>query len=203
MSKPDTTLDPKILISAKKEFLEKGYLNASLKSICKDAGVTTGAIYNRYSGKEDLYNYIISLTLDEMSKFEESIMSRNEKLIKNNNIKGIWESPESYYKKWIDFIYDNFDGIKILLCCSDGTKYSNFLNDFVDKNTDECINFVKKAQDMGIKASVVDRDVLHLLLTAYWSTLFECVKHDYSKTKAIKLSKKISEFFNWKIIFDF
>ena len=33
----------RLLESAKKEFLEKGYLQASLRNICKNAGVTTGA----------------------------------------------------------------------------------------------------------------------------------------------------------------
>lgn len=32
----------KLLESAKKEFLEKGYMHASLRNICKNAGVTTG-----------------------------------------------------------------------------------------------------------------------------------------------------------------
>ena len=31
-----------LLASAKKEFMEKGYTQASLRNICKNAGVTTG-----------------------------------------------------------------------------------------------------------------------------------------------------------------
>ena len=49
MSKPDKTLDPKILDAAKKEFLEKGYEKASTNAICKSAGVTWGALQKRYS----------------------------------------------------------------------------------------------------------------------------------------------------------
>ena len=30
---------------AMKEFLEKGYMKASLRNICREAGVTTGALY--------------------------------------------------------------------------------------------------------------------------------------------------------------
>ena len=42
MSKPDKSIDPKILEAAKKEFLEKGYEKASTNVICKNAGVTWG-----------------------------------------------------------------------------------------------------------------------------------------------------------------
>ena len=45
----------RLLESAKKEFLEKGYLQASLRNICKNAGVTTGALYFFFEGKEALF----------------------------------------------------------------------------------------------------------------------------------------------------
>ncbi len=35
----------KLLQSARAEFLAKGYQGASLRSICKASGVTTGALY--------------------------------------------------------------------------------------------------------------------------------------------------------------
>ena len=54
MSKPDRSIDPLILESARKEFLEKGFEKASLKEICAGAQVTTGALYKRYSGKENI-----------------------------------------------------------------------------------------------------------------------------------------------------
>ena len=51
MAVRDTSIDPRLLESARKHFREKGFLGAQLSDICKDAGVTTGAIYNRYKGK--------------------------------------------------------------------------------------------------------------------------------------------------------
>ena len=41
----------KLLECAKKEFLAKGYMKASLRNICKDAGVTTGALYFFFKDK--------------------------------------------------------------------------------------------------------------------------------------------------------
>ncbi len=48
-----TPLIPRILESARNEFLANGFEKASLKAICEGAGVTTGALYKRYKGKED------------------------------------------------------------------------------------------------------------------------------------------------------
>ena len=55
MSKSDASIDPRILDSARREFLARGFEGASLQSICADAGVTTGALYKRYKGKADLF----------------------------------------------------------------------------------------------------------------------------------------------------
>ena len=51
MSLPDRSIDPKILDCAKAEFLEKGFADASLRSICSKAGVTTGALYSAFQEK--------------------------------------------------------------------------------------------------------------------------------------------------------
>ena len=54
MAVADRSIDPRILESARTEFLASGFEKASLKTICEGAGVTTGALYKRYKGKEEL-----------------------------------------------------------------------------------------------------------------------------------------------------
>ncbi|MBQ3889774.1 MAG: TetR/AcrR family transcriptional regulator, partial [Lachnospiraceae bacterium] len=54
----------KLIECAKKEFLEKGYTKASLRSICADAGVTTGALYFFFENKEDLFAAIVDPPLN-------------------------------------------------------------------------------------------------------------------------------------------
>ena len=44
-------LAEKILEAAKAEFLEKGYRQASVRSIAASVGVTTGALYRYYANK--------------------------------------------------------------------------------------------------------------------------------------------------------
>ena len=58
MSVRDTSIDPRLLSSARDEFMRHGFLKADLKTICDNAGVTTGAVYKRYNGKEELFGYV-------------------------------------------------------------------------------------------------------------------------------------------------
>lgn len=49
-----------LLESAKHEFARFGYQKASLRTICANAGVTTGALYFFFKNKEDLFRVVIS-----------------------------------------------------------------------------------------------------------------------------------------------
>lgn len=55
MAVADHSIDPRILKSARGEFVKHGFEKSSLKAICDGAGVTTGALYKRYKGKEELF----------------------------------------------------------------------------------------------------------------------------------------------------
>lgn len=79
MKQEEQSTQDKILSSAKQEFQEKGFLNASLRNIVKNAGVTTGAFYGYYDSKEALFAalveehaaYILALfnrTIDDFEK---------------------------------------------------------------------------------------------------------------------------------------
>ena len=59
MTKPIEGVSEKILACAKEEFLEKGYSEASLRTIAAKADTTTGSIYSRFRDKEGLFGAIV------------------------------------------------------------------------------------------------------------------------------------------------
>ena len=56
----------KLLESAMAEFSENGYMKASLRKICADAGVTTGALYFFFKNKNDLFKAIVDIAAEEL-----------------------------------------------------------------------------------------------------------------------------------------
>ena len=65
----DNETRQKLIDSAKKEFFENGFAKASLRKICTNAGVTTGALYFFFKNKDDLFSAIVApplLKLKEM-----------------------------------------------------------------------------------------------------------------------------------------
>lgn len=57
----------KIIEAAKKEFLEKGYEDASMRNIAASAGITVGNIYRYFENKEELSKVILGETNDDIT----------------------------------------------------------------------------------------------------------------------------------------
>lgn len=64
-----------IINSAKEEFLEKGYKNASMRNIAKKANMTVGNLYRYFPSKEDINRMIVGDTLKEINDIVRSITS--------------------------------------------------------------------------------------------------------------------------------
>ena len=55
----DDEIKVKIAEVEKREFLELGYVDASMRNISAKAGLTTGSLYNKFTYKTQLFKYII------------------------------------------------------------------------------------------------------------------------------------------------
>lgn len=203
MSLPDRSIDPKILKCAKDEFMSKGYADASLRTICQNAGVTTGALYKRYSGKEALFEALVASTLQEIEAYVSRIESYDYEQLNKNQMQAVWDMSAETLKNVVEFFYEHYDSFKLLLCYADGSVYSDFLNDFVSDHTRRTVNFANAAYQKGIMQSHIDEDEIHMALTAFWSTLFEPIKHDLPKEKALRHCEIVAKLFNWQAIFGF
>ena len=64
-----------IIQSAKEEFLEKGYKNASMRNIAKKANMTVGNLYRYFPSKEDINRMIVGETLKEINDIIRNITS--------------------------------------------------------------------------------------------------------------------------------
>ena len=66
MTKQVEGVSEKIIACAKEEFLQKGYSDASLRTIAEKAGTTTGSIYSRFKDKEGLFSAIVEPAADHL-----------------------------------------------------------------------------------------------------------------------------------------
>ena len=59
MKVKDESINSKLLECAKAEFMEKGFADASMRTIAERAGVTTGMLYSRFADKDEMFCSIV------------------------------------------------------------------------------------------------------------------------------------------------
>jgi AcrR family transcriptional regulator len=123
----------KLLISAKKEFLEKGYMKSSLRSICNDAGVTTGALYFFFKDKEDIFASLVdrplNMLFEMINNYYKIGLESKEVMIKALN--GNYEEDIMVSRIVIAFLYQYYDEFILLIQKSQGSKYENCFDEFI------------------------------------------------------------------------
>lgn len=197
MAVADRSIDPRILESAKREFLEKGYENASLKAICAGAGITTGALYKRYKGKEDLFGALVEPAVKDLNDVLAKKNSIEVAALSDAELMQAWDMDEDYMLWWFAFLEARRDGFILLLRYAEGTAWSNFKHDWVEKMTNATGIWLHEAQRRGLADADIDDKELHALLSAFWTTIYEPFIHDFSRDMLRAYCKRVCRLFNW------
>lgn len=197
MATADHSIDPRIMASARREFLENGFEKASLKAICEGAGVTTGALYKRYKGKEDLFCAVVEQTVEDLYAVARERGGRDISLIPDQDLIKAWDMDESDMMWWFRYLYDRHDDFVLLLRCADGTRYAHFQHDWVAMMTEATGAFLKEAQRRKLCREDVGPDELHILLTAFWSTIYEPFIHGFTWDQIEDHCHLVCRLFQW------
>lgn len=196
MSKPDKSIDPKILEAAKKEFLEKGYEKASTNVICKNAGVTWGALQKRYEGKDALFCALVSPVAEE---FKATLIGANDEF--HNLTKEEQEAnalhEDTDGNQFIEYIYEHFDVFRLLLCCAGGSSYEHYMEDLVDILEHSTRRFIENTgHEAIINGKKAGKMTVHILISSYLYGLFEPIAHEMKKDEAIEYVNELKYFFD-------
>ncbi len=194
--------DKKIIDCSLKEFLEKGYNDASLRNIASAAGVSTSTIYTRFKDKEGLFNYLIAPTnkfIEYMEKtlHDYSTMSLEKQKDEYDNI------SDEGFDKFIELVYEDYHAYKLLVSCSHGDTFNNYLEKITSLDVVYTMKFLKDIGSKAFKTEELDEGFCHVVSTAFYSALFHCVEHDMSKEEAVKYINKLRNFYQrgWSAYF--
>lgn len=196
MAKQKVGVYENIIKAAKKEFLENGFKDASLRVIAKAANTSTSSIYTRFKDKEGLFDAIVVPIIDEfMNLFikKQEDFQAYDKSVQNEIM---IDYTDKCKDELVDYIYDHFDEFQLLLKCSYGTQSADFIKKIVDIETVNTLKFIKTIESGAIEAGKASPEFLNIINTSYFTGFFEIVLHDMKKEDAVKYIQQLSEFYN-------
>lgn len=125
-----------VLACARQEFLEKGYKDASLRTIAQEAGTSTGSIYTRFKDKEGLFEAIVGPAADNLKKMFLEIQETFHQMDDDEQRAEMGQYTACHQMEMLDYIYDHFEEFRLLLDGADGTRFSCFLDELVEIEVD-------------------------------------------------------------------
>lgn len=197
MARPDTSIDPRIMDSAREEFRTLGFEKASLKSICQRAGVTTGALYKRYAGKEELFRAVVADTVADLDAVYEERTAVPAFALSDEDLIRAWYMDEEYMLWWFRFLNERRDGFVLLLTGAEGTAYANFQHDWVEKMTEGTWTYYAEARHRGLCTVDMTQEELHVVLSAFWTTIYEPFIHDFTWPEIQRHCTLVCRLFDW------
>ena len=179
MPKDKSATSARILACMREEFLAYGYEKASLNRIAKKVGITTAGLYKHYHGKEDMFGALVKDTIDALDTLNADGMGQ------------LAEDPSAYdpfREEWsralVDFIFDHYDGAKLLICRSHGSRFESFEEDLIQRETKSNQQFAELLTRCGNPVKPLTDMQWHLLSTQYIHLVFEIVRHDLTREEA-------------------
>ena len=199
-----TQAHEKIVKAAMHEFLTKGFEQASMKSIADAVGMTSAGLYRHFKDKQDMFAELVKPGIALVDEWSTKHKQFSYQAINQESFEAMWNSTNGINdgSLILDVMYQMPEVFRLIICCSGGTSYENYIHDMVEASTDEMMAFLTVCREKGIKTYDVNRDEMHMLISAYMSALFQPIEHGYSKEDAKGYLKTLMDFFTpgWRMI---
>lgn len=195
MEERSTVTLEKIQQAALAEFLDKGFLGASLRQIVKNAGVTTGAFYGYFSSKEALFASIVEPHAAAlMGRFMEAQISFAE-LPEGEQPEHLGKESGSYLTWMVDYICAHREPINLLLCRAEGTSYEHFVHNMVEVEVEATLRYMEVLRRLGRNLPQLSQSLCHIIASGMFNGIFEVVIHDMPRDQALRDVEQLRAFY--------
>lgn len=181
----------KLQDAAKKEFLEKGFQKASLRNICKNAGVTTGALYFFFRDKDELFESLVMEPVEEVRNLMvEHYRSELEMIDNGGTVKEDFSDDAECTGKIIEKIYQHKEAFELLLMKAQGSKLEGVLDGFVEI-TEQHYRHLADETSRQLKTRRIGDKMIHWMSHMQIDTFVYMVEHIETAEEAFEYMETV------------
>lgn len=176
----------RILACAKKEFLEKGYIDASLRTIASEADTSTNSIYVRFKDKEGLFAAIVEPVSETFLSRCLEVQETFHSFDSETQRREVGTYSGNAMLDMMDYVYDHFEEFSLLLDASYGTKFHNFVDRLVSMEEEYTWKWMEATGSRMETEGEMTKEFYHIMTTSYFEGIFEVIRHKMSRKDAKK-----------------
>ena len=103
--------------------------------------------------------------------------------MKTSDISVIIEVSRRRFLDIVNFFFDNWDAMKLIICCSHGSSYETVFDKAIDFVEQETLRWLKYD---GIKITRRIQFFIHVMISSHFENLKEIFRHNLSKKEAVE-----------------
>jgi TetR/AcrR family transcriptional regulator len=202
MPKDKSETYQKIIPCAKREFLAKGFEKASLRTIASDAGMTAAGLYRHFADKEAMFAALVAPAVNGLKELFLFTQEDFDQLPPEVKRETAFDYSADKLRHFIAFIYEHFDQFKLLVTCAGGTSYADFIHSLVEIEVAYTLKFIESIGNDALTSGRITPEFMHIVSSAFFSAVFEVVKHDMTREAADGYIDSLRRFFTagWQTI---
>ena len=181
--------------AARDEFLRRGYRDASLRAIAREAGVTTGSFYWYYPTKEALFAALVGPHYDHLLRMHREETDAFGRMPRAEQAERVGDAGRECAVRMLDYMLAHRAEFMILLKGADGTPYADMLHELTVRE----IEANRRLAEGGVLPQpgrgTMRPELEHLLTSGMFQGLFELVIHDVPPEAARECARELHDFF--------
>lgn len=188
----------RIVAAAKDEFLTYGFENASMRRIAANAGIAASGLYKHFPNKEEMFAHLVQPMLDEFFVLYRQKEQEEHDAIEQVGAAAAFLNEDALYT--MEFIYDHLDAFRLLVCCSQGTRYENYAHKLAELEEESSLKYIEALRRHGEHVPAFERKEFHLLVSANVEAVLQPIRHGFTRKEAMHYAATINTFFSkgWK-----
>lgn len=192
-----------ILETAKREFLERGFLGTSMRRIAGLSGVTTGAMYGYFASKEEIFNSLVKDAYEAVMNAYRDAHEEFASLPYEEQVAGMGTITARCIEWCVGYIYDHIDEFRLILMCSEGTHYSGMVDEMMKIEEESTEKFIDLMRENGMPVPDIDPLLEHMITSGYFMSFFEIVRHSVPRDAAFSYIHDLQAFYKagWERLF--
>ena len=194
MAKQIEGVADRIIAAAKQEFLDKGYVDASLRTIAAAADTSTNSIYVRFGDKEGLFSAIVEPVLNEMIERFLRIQEQFHQMTPAEQAEQMPKYADGGTAALVDYMYAHLDEFRLLLDASYGTRFHRFIDELVRIEVEYTYRYMEAVGYPPRCGDAMTEKLLHIVTTSRFESLFEIIRHGMSRAEASEYIELLSRY---------
>ncbi|MDO5300150.1 MAG: TetR/AcrR family transcriptional regulator [Clostridia bacterium] len=184
----------KLICCAREEFMEMGFQDASLRVIAAKAGTSPCSIYTRFRDKEGLFHALVGEVVEDFLEW----FLREQAAFDDRSVEAktdVLDYAGDKFVMMVDYLYDHYDVFRLLVRCADIDCYENMMDRLIAIDNEYAVRYMTSTGHDAIASGRMSPELLHMLASAYYSGLFETIRHEMPREKAHVYVRQLRRFF--------